>query len=221
MKYCAKCHVSVSAPREHCPLCQEELTGGDGRETDTFPDVPTVYRQWGLFFRILIFASVAVCLICGAVNLLLPESGLWSLMVIGGVGCMWISILTAVFKRNSLYKNILYEVVVISALLLLWDLFTGWHGIVFTYVVPSLSLFAAFSILVVAVVRRERPADFVVYLLIDALFGLVPVILGLCGQLSVKWPAYVFFIILVLLLVGVLLFGGHDIAAELRRRLHM
>lgn len=221
MKECKKCGVRVSAPRALCPLCQATLTGGEDGGYETFPDVPTVYRQWGLFLRILIFASAAACLISGAVNLLLPESGLWSLMVIGGVGCMWATILTAIFKRNSLYKNILYEVVVISALLSLWDLFTGWHGAVFAYVLPALCLSAALSILILATVKREKPADYVVYLLIDQIFGLVPVVLGLCGLLAVRWPAYIFFTVSFLLLLGVILFNGHDLVAELRRRLHM
>lgn len=221
MKECNKCGVRVSVPRERCPLCQATLTGGEEGSCETFPDVPTVYRQWGLLFRILIFASVAACLIAGTINLLLPASGLWSLMVIGGVSCMWVTILTAIFKRRSLYKNILYEVVVISALLSLWDLFTGWHGVVFAYVLPSLCLFAALSILILATVKREKPADYVVYLLVDQIFGLVPVILGLCGLLTVRWPAYIFFIVSFLLLLGVLLFHGHDLIAELRRRLHM
>ena len=161
MRECKKCGVTVSAKREFCPLCQNKLTGGDGEAYETFPYVPTVYHQWGFLFRLLIFASVAACVICGTINLLIPGSGLWSLMVIGGVGCMWVTILTAIFKRNSLYKNILYEVAVISGLLMLWDLFTGWHGVVFTYVLPALCLFAALSILIVATVRREKPADYV------------------------------------------------------------
>ena len=51
MKYCEKCKVSVPNPKQRCPLCQGMLTGGDGTETETFPNIPTIYRQYSLYFR--------------------------------------------------------------------------------------------------------------------------------------------------------------------------
>ena len=79
MKYCEKCKVSVPNPKQRCPLCQGMLTGGDGTETETFPNIPTIYRQYSLYFRLMILGSVAAGVISVMINMLLPDSGWWSL----------------------------------------------------------------------------------------------------------------------------------------------
>ncbi len=142
MKYCEKCKVSVPNPKQRCPLCQGMLTGGDGTETETFPNIPTIYRQYSLYFRLMILGSVAAGVISVMINMLLPDSGWWSLFVVGGLVCMWIPLWTAVRKRSNISKNILYQVVVLSLLLCGWDGFTGWHRWSVNFAIPALCISA-------------------------------------------------------------------------------
>ena len=88
MKYCAKCKVTVTGAGTRCPLCQGGLQ--ENGEPDVrgaiFPNIPDTLHKHSLFFRILILVSVAAVVICGVINLILPEHGWWSLFVLAGVG---------------------------------------------------------------------------------------------------------------------------------------
>ena len=82
MKYCEKCKVYVPSDREHCPLCQSILTEEDasrsypGYDDEIFPYLPTIYHRHNLLIRLSLFLSIAVCVICLTLNLLLwPQAG--------------------------------------------------------------------------------------------------------------------------------------------------
>ena len=84
MKYCENCKVSVRGNGEFCPLCQHTLIG-EGSE-EVYPKLPTLFHQHALFFKLLIFITAAAGIICVAINLLLPQSGYWSVFVFCAFG---------------------------------------------------------------------------------------------------------------------------------------
>lgn len=88
MKYCEKCKVVVPSGRERCPLCQRFLTETDqqGYDDEIFPYIPTIYHQYNLLIRFLLFLSVTICVICITCNLLFWTHSWWSLFVLAGVG---------------------------------------------------------------------------------------------------------------------------------------
>ena len=135
MKYCEQCKVSVTGQRSRCPLCQSVLRDEGEPYEEVFPVIPTVYNRFQFFFKLLIFASAVLGIVSAVINLLLPQSGVWSLFVLGGIGCLWVFLFIAVRKRNNIPKNILWQVAVTILFCLLWDLFTGWHGWSVDYVV--------------------------------------------------------------------------------------
>lgn len=95
MKYCEKCKVYVPSDREHCPLCQSILTEEDasrsypGYDDEIFPYLPTIYHRHNLLIRLSLFLSIAVCVICLTLNLLIWPQRWWSLFVLAGVGAGW------------------------------------------------------------------------------------------------------------------------------------
>ncbi len=221
MKYCEKCKVSVANPKQRCPLCQGVLRDGDGTERETFPSIPTIYRQYSLYFRILILVSVAAGLIAVTVNLLLPESGIWSLFVLGGLGCVWLPLYTIMRKKSNISKNILWQVVVLSGLLVFWDVFIGWYRWSVNFAIPGLCISAMLGLSIVGRVRRLRPEDYMVYLLIDVIFGLVPLLLWVTGVATFGWVCLGSMVVSVLGLTTVLLFSKASVWQELKKRFHL
>lgn len=221
MKYCKKCSVSIGAPRKQCPLCQGELVDKHGPEQEVFPHIPTVYKQFNLFFRILIFLSILTGVTVLGINMLTRGSGGWSLIVLGGIGYMWVTIIATVHKKNNISKTILYQVVLFSVAAIGADLLSGWGRWSVNYVIPMLCVFAMFAIAIIARVMNHTIDEYVVYLLIDGIFGVVPLVLVLTNAASVVWPSLVSVAVSVLFLSAILLFARHDIWGELKRRLHL
>ena len=135
MKTCEKCKISVPDPKRRCPLCQGMLSGGDGTETDTFPQIPTIYRQYSLYFRLLILVSVAAGLISVMVNLLLPQTGWWSLIVVLGILCMWIPLWTAIRKKAIYQKTLSGRLFAVGSDCGLGRIY-GWHRWSVNFVIP-------------------------------------------------------------------------------------
>ena len=221
MKYCEQCKLTVTGQRSRCPLCQSVLRDEGEPYEEVFPVIPTVYNRFQFFFKLLIFASAVLGIVSVVINLLLPQSGVWSLFVLGGIGCLWVFLFIAVRKRNNIPINILWQVAVAILFCLLWDLFTGWHGWSVDYVVPSICVAAMAALAVTAKVFRLVVGDFLFYLLISVLFGILPVISILLGWVQVLYPSLICVGCSLVSLAAVLIFQGENMKREWRRRMHL
>lgn len=218
MLHCEKCGVNVAGKREICPLCQGRLSGNPCQES--FPLVPTIYLQFHLLFRILLFVSVAFSIIAVAVNLILEQTGWWSLIVVGGIASMWLSLSLAIRKRKNIPKTIVYQVILISLICIVWDFLTQWSGWSIDYVVPILFLSGIAAMAVLTKVLSWEIENIIIYLCIDALFGIVPIIFYFTRTLHVAIPSVLCVTGCVLSLAFLCIFKGDSIWAEFKRRMN-
>ena len=218
MKYCPKCKVSVAGRPTRCPLCQGPLTG-EGTPSPFPPAQPQRTRQFVL--RLIIFLSVAAALICVLVNMLLPRTGAWSLFVLAGIGCLWLSLAVAIRKRRSLLKNITWQCMLFNALAIMWDVFTGWHRWSVNFVVPCIFLVTMLLTPLLARLLRMPTSAFLVYFGLVFTFGLIPLAFLLTGLVTVPLPSALSVGFSGLSLVALIVFGGRTMLEELHRRFHL
>ena len=223
MRYCDKCQVQIVGRREVCPLCQGPVTRLDDDDSEIFPFVPTIYHQYNLLFRALIFASVVVGVLAIVVNMLVPSHfGWWSFFVLAGIGCFWLVLVVAVRKRANVLKNMLYQTVLWAGLVLLWDFITGWRGWSLNFAVPILFYVSLTAMIILTkVLLRGQLSEQLVYLCINLLLNFVPLIFLAAGVLHVRWPSIICVATAVVTLAAVLLFMDRSLKRELRRRLHL
>ena len=219
MRRCEKCNVFVRGDEKACPLCQHTLTGTC--EEAVYPNLPTVYRQFQLFFKLLIFFTAAAGICCVAVNLILPQSGMWSLFAVLGIVCFWVCLAYAVRKKDNIPEGITKLVVIVSLLALGWDRLTGWHGWSLNFALPFACITAMVSMAVVAKVLRMPAGDYVVFLVADIVFGIVPLVFYLTGLLSYVIPSVLCFALRLLLLSALILFEGKNMLREVQKRFHV
>ena len=219
MKYCVKCGVKVHGAENVCPLCQHSLSGES--EERVYPPVPTVYRQHEIFFKILILSTIAAGVACCAVNLLLPQHGYWSVFVILGILCFWISLAYAVRRKDNIPKNITVQVFLISVLGLGWDLLTGWRGWSLNFVIPIACSVALLSLAIIAKVMKIPPGDYIVYLIVDILFGIAPLVFYLTGLVSIALPSIICISLSILTLSALIVFEGKNMFQEMIKRFHV
>ena len=176
------------------------------------------HRFW---LKMLVFLSAAILVLCATLNYLLPFEGLWSLFVGAGILSFWVSLSSMLRKRHNIPKTILWQVCLISLMALLWDYFTGWRGWSVSYVVPILCISAMVAMAVLGWVLGIGLSDYLVYLLIDGFFGVLPLLSLAMGWADPVLPSVVCAAGSLLFLAGLGAFRSESMARELRRRLHL
>lgn len=221
MRSCDKCHVTLEGNWDYCPLCQGEVRGEPDEGRELFPDIPTVSKRYSMLFKWLLFGSAAAGILSVTIDVLVPTPVWWSLFVLLGIGSMWLTLAIVVHKRANILKTVLYQVVAVSLLAVCWDAVTHWHGWSLEYVLPIVCAAAMIAMAVVARVQNLRLEDYVIYIVIDAIFGIVPAVCLFAHAVTVRIPSVVCVAVSVLSLAALFIFAGGRIRSELTRRLHM
>lgn len=224
MSYCTKCKVYVSGETLICPLCQNVLNvdkNNNAPKEDVFPFIPTTYQKHNLFFRTMIFISIIVSVVCLAGNWIFPQAGWWSLFIIGGIACIWLSLAIIIKKRNNIPKTVLWQMMSLCILAFLWDLFTGWHKWSVNYIIPAVCTIAMITMAIVSKVMNLQVGDYLIYLVLDSFFGIIPILFLLTKLLTVAFPSVICISGSIISLAALLLFQGESMKAELKRRIHL
>jgi len=217
--FCEKCGVHIIGSPPCCPLCQGPLTGEAGG--NIYPEIPLAGKPHQLLLRLLALGTVIAVVACAAVLLCLPEHRTAALSGIAGLASGWITVGIAVKKRGRPLKSVFWQVCVLSILVLAWDYGTGWRGWSLNYVLPILYLCTMLAMAVISRLLHMRSSDYLLYLFLNILLGLVPLVLLLRGALQVVYPAVICAAVSTVLLAVLVLFEGRALKSELLRRLHL
>lgn len=219
MKICDKCEISVRTDQETCPLCQGPLSGE--AEPAAYPDMRTEFKRSAYVYKIVLFACVSISLLSLMLNVLLPKGGWWSRYVVFGLACLYLCVQTAMNKRHNIPKTITNETLFVIVLSVVWDLIVGWHGWSIDYAIPITCIVAMASMAIVAQVMHIPASDYVFWLGINILFGIVPLAFWLFGLTDILLPTLFCITLSVISLAAVIIFHGGDIWQEMVKRLHI
>ncbi len=223
MMYCNKCKVNVAGNKKVCPLCQNELKKENISELDqeVFPLIPTVYKKFKLFFKIFIFASICACVICVALNIIFFKTVWWSVFVVLGIICVWISLFIAVQKRRNIPKNLVYQVFFASVISIIWDAVTGWKGWSLDFAIPCVCIAAMIAMAVLSFVLNIHIQDFIIYFIVNIIFGIIPTLFLLLNIVHIRYPSIICIAGSIITLAALIVFEGANMISELKKRFHM
>jgi hypothetical protein len=221
MRYCENCGLHVTGVADRCPLCQGVLTGEpDG--PDRFPALPPRPKAPWFALRLLALGTVAAAAICIAVNISFPSHGGWSLVVLAALLTGWLTVGLAIRKRGNPLKAMIWQVFVVSALVLGWDIGTGFSGWSVDFVMPILAMCSLVAMAVLGRILRRQLLEYLFYMVLNILLGLVlPLVLLLTGTVRVVYPSLACIVVSVIALAALLLFRGKAVQSELSRRMHL
>lgn len=221
MKYCESCKVDIMGERRFCPLCGQLLTGESNGTKSVFPYIPSIQKQFGLLIKIITMSAIACCVLAVAINMMIPNSGWWSVFVVMGVLCLFISTIFAINKSNNPQKNIIYQATTAIVCCVLWDVFTSWHGWSIDYILPLVAITAMLSLSITAKVLKAKLDDTLLYLLIAAFYGVLPIIFVLTNTTKVIYPSLICTAMSVIYISSLVVFRGKHVNSELKKRFHM
>lgn len=118
-------------------------------------------------------------------------------------------------------QHILWQLFLVSVLSILWDYFTGWHGWSLDFVVPGICLVAMLSMTIVSRVMKVCVEEYLIYSVLGCLFGIVPLIFLLTGLVNYVYLPLICVAASIIFLAAIVIYQGENIAADLKRRLHL
>jgi len=219
MLRCNKCHVNVRASGGVCPLCQSHLDG-EG-EPDVFPEIPTVFSRFPLFFKLLILGTISGGLISVALDLMIVDGLSWSVFVVLGIVCFWILLYFAVRRRSNIPKSITSEVVLVGLISVVWDLVTGWHGWSIDFVIPIACVVAIGALWVIGRIMKMPAGDYLFSMIADGLFGIIPFIFYLLKLVHVIYPSIICFTLSLISIASIFIFYSKVVVNGMSKRLHL
>lgn len=221
MLYCKNCKIHLSGNYMRCPLCKGELTGEADQIGNVFPTVPVHTTAHHALLTWLAFGSVAAAAVCIAVNLILPSGGWWFLFVVCGIISFWISLALVLKKKTNIPKTVLWQVGILSVLAYIWDRFTGCRGWSLNFVLPILCTSAMVAMSVIAKIQKLEIQNYIFYLVIDCIFGILSFTLLVIGRTTEVIPSAICFASTIIFLAALLIFQGKALRAEIQRRFHL
>lgn len=221
MKRCKKCKVDTIGPLIYCPLCQSELIVIDASEEEIFPAKQGAQYTNHMVLKVFAVISIIVAIVSVFVNIVIPTKIWWSLIVVATLVCAWISLSIAISKRKNILKYLLHQSIVINVFAIVLDCFTGFNGWSITFVIPIIFTLAMVVMYILSKILHLQAADYIIYLLLDALFGIIPIIFLVTNSVKTDIPSLICIMGSIISVTILIVFEGKAMRSELNRRLHI
>lgn len=223
MDYCENCKASIKGDWEICPLCQTSMKqeNSEDKKTGTsFLNDPLLFNRdqaKQTFFRV----SLLLILLYFIAQIFYPFKFFGLEYILFGLFITWTLGIIFVRKRRNLAKVITYYLLLISLATIYFDYLFGWRGWSITFVVPIISMSALLAIFIAMQVINLKVQDYVLYLQLVALFGLIPLLFLIMNWVGHPLPSLLSVILSIIMFIGVLIRYRKLLIRELQKRMHI
>lgn len=224
---CVNCSVTVISRHQKCPLCGASVRPLESdvlRDNEFFPEYPE-YKESKLdkTKRAVFFITVAFSAIAVFVNLfsLTINRSFWSFIVVSCLFYVFISLKSVSSKKTHTGTKFLFQLIMLSALAVIIDVFSGFTMWSTTYVIPALSTASSFVITVFAASKKALYMEYLGYILTSLLISIVPAVLCIFSLSKQAWVGYAALLFSLIMLLGLYLFADKDFKREVKKRFHL
>lgn len=221
MKYCNKCKTHITGSLTYCPLCQSELVVIDEKVEELYPMAYESDAANYMILKIFAFISVVVSILSVFMNIIIPTKVWWSLIVVATFVCLWISLSIAISKHKNILKYLLHQSIIISLFSIFLDYFTGRYGWSINFVIPVIFTLAMIVMYILSKILRLQAGEYMIYLLLDALFGIIPILFLVTDSVKYTVPSFICILVSLISVTALIIFEGRTMLSELKRRLHI
>ncbi len=219
MNNCKKCNAFIRDNAKICPLCGSPLIlGGDERVGVGYPDVTHKIIFMRLIIKIVLFASVVAEGILLFLDYLLNKTFSWSMIT---AVCLAFGCFTMVYSfqnDKSLQRKLVVQLIAAIAVLLLLNRIIGHGHWAMVIGVPAAIAAIEGSVVVLLFTNLSHWQVYVmaqVYICLISVIMLLISIFNRQGTLLFMIAATAFSL---MVLAGMVVFGGHHATNELKRR---
>src|SRR5699024_7760787 len=171
--------------------------------------------------KLAVFMAVSIISVCLLINLLTSPHLLWVIYVATVVLYLLITYIHTVRSSSHLGGKILVQLICLSGLLMLTNVFSGGERWSVNYVIPFLVVAATLLINIIILRQPMRWRAYVGFIVTMIGIGFLPILLYVVGFATEIWPSAITALYALLTLFGMLLFSDNTFKTELVRRFHL
>lgn len=190
-------------------------------EKNDFPGMEKESSRGRKIFQTFTFLCIAAAVLCGMMDFMMHKEATWSLFAAAGCLCTWLIVVVAYRKRRNILKNEMWQLLIGTAICILWDFFTGWRRWSVEVIVPLASLCVSVSIPVIARVSSLAVEEYLFYLVQAGMLGCIPLLFVWTGISKFIYLDVVCGGCSFLLLVWLFIFRRKDTLREFKKKLRM
>lgn len=218
---CKRCNSIISTNHKTCPLCQNDLIKDGTDAENVFPVVKLGSKKEKIFINLMTLSLFSASVICVMMNISFFNEVFWSLFVVAGAACLWTSLVIAFRVRRHLPQAIFWEVLLIAGFAVIWDIGTGSYGWSINYVIPIIFSGAIIVIWLVSTILKMAFNDYIVYLIVNGVLGIIPLIFILTHMIDVVVPSMICVSVSLIALAALFVFDRQQLIEEIHRRTHI
>lgn len=221
MLYCEKCRVSIRTEHKACPLCHGALTGEANPEEAVFPKISISGIGRISFVKLMTFCCVVAIILSYVINNLITNEHKWFFYVASGILFGWVVIVWGKSKSRNLLKNSIWQAGIISIGNIIFDIMTGWHGWSVDFVLPIVIIISMIFSIVISMAKRLPASDYMIYLIINVVYGFVPFILVKTGIVENNIPSVICTAFAMIIISALIIFRFRYLINELIKKFHL
>lgn len=233
MSYCVNCGVELNATIKECPLCNTRILNPNILEpTNEVSPFPSKHGQVDVVKRKDLAILLSTVLLstgatCGLLNLLVFQSNLWSLLIIGICVLLWVFAIPAViYTKISLYTSLFLDGIVVCAFLWVITLITNSKDWYFEVAIPITILATVLIEIFAFLMRRFRISYLTTALYLIAATGIfcigIESFLDLFfnDKIQLSWSAIVLVVSTIIVVALITIISKKRFREAVRRKLH-
>ena len=232
MKHCRECNIDIDTNRVTCPFCRDILDEKNNEKTkmesyESYKESP--YKNHTVR-KIFLFISLIAIFVCVLVNFLTFSGSFWSLFVVGGIFYLWILIRFTIMSRQNIALKLLLQAIGIGLILFFIQIENRSVHWLMPYALPFMMVATTLAITLLIFIKIMRYKDYMLYLIMVALLGIIPLILCfvettqylfMVGDKLIIWPSIVCCSYAGFTILGMFVFGERATKAEFIKRFHV
>lgn len=224
MKYCKNCDLKINGLQDNCLFCGSNLEEINHEHLSTFPSKEPQYYYIERIKKIVFFALLVLIAISAILEYYIFEDRLyWLLVSFSSIYVYYVlSISLNVFKGPTAKLSnisILTSLEVIG-IFMFFDL--NVKGICLTYIFPGICILSLIGMIFSYLLTKGKHVhDQLIYIFINALYGIIPLFFGLFGLVEITFLCSISVVFSLLIFIGYFLFSSKESKEELIRRFHI
>lgn len=218
MRYCKTCDVKIENDNPSCPLCHNETETISESFAKGYPSIK-ISLTYDLIKRLLLFLCTGGSVVCLFINRFAGEFP-WSFICIAAYFYLYFSAKTILRRTLNVPFIVLVQVFLISIVAPIVDFSIGFTGWSVNFVIPFIIISGSITLYVFSKLDLILFNEYIVYLLILAIIGIIPLVLVFTKIVTIKWPSFACILFSFLSILFMIIFFTRKFKNELIKRLH-